>query len=62
MARKARFHDQLGETGHAEDEEAAGHFAASPEEQGADQIHRVCCVCEADGVGEAEAGGHGGTA
>lgn len=62
MTGKSGLHDELGETGHAEYEKAAGHFAASPEEEGADQIHCVCCVCEADGVGEAEAGRNRSTA
>lgn len=30
------FHDELGEAGDAEDEEAAGHFGVGPEEKRAD--------------------------
>lgn len=58
---EAGLGNELGETGDAEDEEAAGHLGAGPEQQGSDGEHGVCILGECDGVSQAEASCNAGS-
>lgn len=59
-ATAARFGYDLWQAGHAEDKEAAGHFSAGPEQQGADIVHLVFGLGEIDGCLQTDDSGDAG--